>query len=284
MNTKIDLKDKIRNGIDSYSRIQKKLAYFLVENWNEIPLMSIEPIAKETGVSTATITRFFRRFNFKGFYDFKESIKGELKETVNPMKRFKVLRTNLNARDSLVQVAKQDIKNINKLLSTIKEDSFREMVRMVEKADRVYAFGTNVSSILAHMTAYLFNQIGKETHCLDEGPFTVEEKILQLRKEDLLIFFSFYPYSRSTIEFARLVKFHGLPMISVSDNAHSPISEFASMVLAIPRENILFTTSTAAFSVLINAIATELALKNKTALMQKIEAADESLKGFYFFS
>jgi DNA-binding MurR/RpiR family transcriptional regulator len=284
MNTKKDLKEIIRSGISDYSRIQKKLASFLVENWNEIPLMSIESIAKETGVSTATVTRFFRRFDFKGFLDFKDSLKGELKETINPMERFKLSRANLSARDSLVQVAKMDIKNINKLLATIREESFKDLVHMVAQADRVYAFGTNISSMLSHMTAYLFNQVGKETHCLDEGPLSVEEKILQVRKNDLLIFFSLFPYSRSTIAYAHLAKLHQLPLISISDNTHSPISEYASMVLAIPRENILFTTSTAAFSVLINAIATELAIKNKNELTRKIEAADESLKPFYFFS
>lgn len=284
MDNKKDLKQIIKSDIANYSRIQKKLASYLVDNWAEIPIASIESISKETGVSTATITRFFRKYNFKGFLDFKDSLKGELKETINPMERFKLYRANFQARDSLVQVARMDIKNINKLLATIKEESFSQIVKMVDKADRVYAFGINISSILAHMTCYLFNQVGKETHCLDEGPLSVEEKILQVRRSDLLIFFSFYPYSKSTIEFAQLAKKHQLPLISISDNAHSPISESASMVLAIPRENILFTTSTAAFSVLINAIATELALNNQNELVQKLEAADESLKPFYFFS
>jgi len=72
---KRDLKKDIATGMDAYSRIQKRIAGFLVENWNEIPLLSIETIAKQTGVSTATITRFVRKFDFRGCYDFKDRIK-----------------------------------------------------------------------------------------------------------------------------------------------------------------------------------------------------------------
>jgi DNA-binding MurR/RpiR family transcriptional regulator len=281
---KNQLKERMRKDMDTYSRIQKKLAVFLVDKWNEIPLMSIESISKETGVSTATITRFVRRFRFKGFYDFKEEIKNRLKETINPVERFKLLKANRGGRESLVRVANQDIKNINKLLSTIKEETIREIVRLIEEAGRVFTFGTSISSIFASLTTYLFSQIQKETHCLNEGDLTVEEKILQLRKDDLVLFYSFFPYSRSTIQFAQLAQSQGLKVVSISDNIYSPISEHSKLVLAIPRENILFTTSTAAFSVLINAIATEIALKKKNELTGSIKEADEILKKFYFLS
>jgi DNA-binding MurR/RpiR family transcriptional regulator len=279
-----DVKEQIHSAINSYSRIQKKLAVFLVDNWNEIPLMSIETISKETGVSTATITRFVRKFDFKGFYDFKEHIKEKFKVVINPVERFKLLQANLSARDSLVRVAQQDVKNINKFLANIKEETFEKIVAMIERADRVYTFGTSISSIFASLTTYLFNQIQKETHCLDEADLTVEEKILQLKKEDLVLFFSFFPYSRSTIQFAQLAKSRGLQVVGISDNRYSPISENSSMVLAIPRENILFTTSTAALSLLINAIATEIALKKKEELSRAIKQEDEILKQFYFLS
>lgn len=278
------LKERMRKDMDTYSRIQKKLAAFLVEKWNEIPLMSIETISRETGVSTATITRFVRKFQYRGFYDFKEAIKDRLKETINPVERFKLLKANRSGRESLVRVANQDIKNINKLLASIKEESFRDIVHLIEQADRVYTFGTSISSIFASLTTYLFNQIRKETHCLNEGDLTVEEKILQLTDQDLVLFYSFYPYSRSSVAFAQLAHERGLKVVSVSDNRYSPISEYSDLVLAIPRENILFTTSTAAFSVLINAIATEIALKNKEELSRSVKEGDEILKGFYFLS
>lgn len=281
---KRDLKKEINSSMEDYSRIQKRIAAFLVENWNEIPLLSIEAIAKETGVSTATITRFVRRFNFRGFYDFKDKIKEELKDTINPVARFRLYKANVKGRQSLVQVARQDIKNINKLLATVKDETFDQVVNWIEESRRVYSFGSSISSVFSSLTAYLFNQVRKETHCLNESDLTVEEKILILDKEDLVIFFSFYPYSRLTVQYAQLAYQRGLRVVSISDNAFSPISECSSLVLAIPRENILYATSMAAVSVLINAIAAEIGLKRKEELSQQIDSWSDMLKTFYFFS
>ena len=279
---KRSLQDEVEEKTENYSRIQKKLAVFLLEHWNEIPLMSIEHISKETGVSTATISRFARIFGFNGFYDFKDRLKEEVKNSINPVDRFRLLKADLSGKKSLLTVARQDVKNLNKLIAMVKEETFSKLVEMIEKAPRIYSFGVSVSSIFSELIRYIFNQVQKEAHCLDEGNVTVEEKIVSLQKNDLVIFCSFYPYSRCTIDFAQLAKEQGLQVVAVSDNEFSPISEHASPVLAIPGENILFTTSISAFSVLINAIATEIAYKKKDELTGSIKQTDKMLKRFYF--
>lgn len=279
-----DLKEEIQKSLDSISRTQKRLAAFLIDHWNEIPLVSIEYISKETGVSTASITRFTRKFGFKGFYDFKANIKEDIKFNIDPVERFRLIKEDLSGRKSLMKVAKQDVKNINRLLREIKEETFSTLVGLVEDAKRVFTFGVSISSIFASLIRYIFNQVQKETHCLDQGNVTVEEKILSVNKDDLIIFLSFLPYSKSTIEFAQLAYEQGLRVVAISDNEFSPISEYASLVLAIPRENILFTTSVSAFSVLINAIATEIALKRKDELTDSIKNMDKILKKFYYLN
>lgn len=281
---KRDLKKEIDDGMDSYSRIQKRIAGFLVDNWNEIPLLSIEVIAKQTGVSTATITRFVRKFDFRGFYDFKDKIKEEIKDNISPVTRFRLYKSNLKGHQSLVQVARQDIKNINKLLGTLKEDTFTEIVNWIEEANRVYTFGSSISSVFASLATYLLNQVRKETHCLNENDITVEEKILILDKNDVTVFFSFYPYSRLTVQYAQLAFNRGLKVISISDNEFSPISECSSKVLAVPRENIVYATSTSAVAVLINAIAAEIGLKRKEELSREIDSWTDDLKAFYYYS
>lgn len=278
------LQEHIKKNTEFCSRIQKKLGVYLLEHWNEIPLMSIEHISKETGVSTATISRYARQFDFRGFYDFKEKIKEEVKNTINPVDRFRLLKADLSGKKSLVTVAKQDVKNLNKLISMVKEETFSKLVEMIENSRRVFSFGASISSIFSQLTRYIFNQVQMEAHCLDEGNITVEERILMLDKEDLLIFCSFYPYSRITIDYAQLAQEQGLQVVAISDNEFSPISEHASLVLAIPRENVLFTTSISAFSVLINAIATEIAYKRKDELTESINRTDKILKRFYFLS
>lgn len=279
-----NLKKQIEAGLNDFSRLQKKLASFLIERWDELPLMAITDIARETGLSTASVSRFTRQFGFKGFYDFKDQIKNELKSSINPVDRFFRLDADLSGKKSLSKVAKQDVKNINKLLAQMNEQTFINLLHKVENAERVYVFGIGVSSILSSLTRYVFNQVGKETHILDEGDMPVEEKILLITERDLVLLHSFYPYSKITVEYAQLAKERGLEVVAISDNEFSPISEFVSSVVAIPRENILFITSISAYSVLINAVATEIALKKKDSLTDSLKQAEKILKRFYFLS
>ncbi|MCK4765911.1 MAG: hypothetical protein KAW12_27170 [Candidatus Aminicenantes bacterium] len=76
----------------------------------------------------------------------------------------------------------------------------------------------------------------------------------------------------------------GLQVVAISDDEFSPISEYASLVLPIPRENVLFTTSVPAFSAPVNAMATEIALKKKDELTASIKQTDKILKKFYYLN
>jgi DNA-binding MurR/RpiR family transcriptional regulator len=277
-----NLKDEIKKNVVQFSRVQKRLANFLVNNWSEIPLLSIEKIAEKSGVSMASITRFTRKMSCQGFYDFKNQVKSEhMKIIANPIERFFSIPSDLKGKKSLIKAARQDVKNINHLLASISEETFRRLVEMVEKANRIFTFGIGISSIFSNLIAYTFSQIQKKTHSLDEGHTPVEEKIFYIEKDDLIIFSSFFPYSKCTAEFAKLAHEQGLAIVVFTDNEYSPLSRYASLILKIPRENILFTTSISALSVLLNAIATEIALKKKEILSQSLKDMDRKLRAFY---
>jgi len=279
---KRNLREEIIHGMGGFSRTQKRLANFLVDNWAEIPLLSIEAIAEKSGVSMASITRLTRKLSCKGFYDFKSQVRGEhLRRIVNPIERFFSLQTDLSGKKPLIQAARQDVKNINRLLTSISEATFQKLVDWVGGARRVFTFGVGISAVFADLIAYTFTQIQKETHSLDEGRTPVEEKIMSIRKDEIIIFSSFFPYSRSTIEYARLARERGLRIVAFSENEFSPVAQYASLVLKVPRENILFTTSISALSVLLNAVATEIALKKKEELSLSFKEQDRQLRPFY---
>ncbi len=279
---KTELIFEIEKIIEKLPKRKRKLAAFLTQQWQEVPLISIQEIAKKAGVSTATVTRFARELNFEGFQEFKNHLKEEIREKLSPVEKFKLVKENLKGRRSLLKVAEQDIKNINKLLTSIDENTFTEAIREIENARKIFTFGMGISSIFSRMFAYLLNQIEKEAHSLDEGDAPVEEKITSIKQDDLLVISSFPPYSRYTLEIASLARDLGIRIIGITDNKFSPISNFSKLVLVVPSENILYTNSVSAFSVLINSIVTEIAWKKKDKLTEIVQQKDRILKKFYY--
>ena len=129
-----NLRDEIIKNVPIFSRMQKRLANFLVDNWTEIPMLSIEKIAEKSGVSMASITRFTRKLSCRGFYDFKNQVKSEHMKTIaNPTERFFSIPSDLKGKKSLIKAARQDVKNINRLLATISEETFLRLVNTDRK-------------------------------------------------------------------------------------------------------------------------------------------------------
>jgi DNA-binding MurR/RpiR family transcriptional regulator len=85
-----------------------------------------------------------------------------------------------------------------------------------------------------------------------------------LKKNDLLIAFSYPPYSKETIDACEYAASKGISIISVTNKEASPVTFFSKINLVVKSKNMLYTNSFAAISVIINAIATECAMKNKT--------------------
>lgn len=279
---KSELIFEIEKRIEKLPKRKRKLAIFLAQQWQEVPLISIQEIAKRAGVSIATVTRFAKELNFSNFQEFKNYFKEEIREKLTPAEKFKLLKENLKGRRSLVKVAEQDIKNINKLLSSINEETFEAIIKEIEDARKIFTFGLGISSIFSRIIAYLLNQIGKEARSLDEGDAPVEEKITSIEEKDLLIISSFPPYSRYTLDIAELARQLRIKIIGITDNKFAPIAKFSNLVLAVPSENILYTNSVSAFSVLVNSIVTEIAWKKRGELAENIKEKDRILKKFYY--
>lgn len=96
-------------------------------------------------------------------------------------------------------------------------------------------------------------------------------------KKDVLILYSFPPYSKRTLDIARLAKRHEIPVVGITDKQTAPIIDYGTHNLIIQSENMLFTNSFAAISVLINAITTEISVRNKKKTLNFIKEVNENM-------
>ena len=73
-------------------------------------------------------------------------------------------------------------------------------------------------------------------------------------------------------------------MVAVTDRVTSPVSFISKAVLPIASQNLLFTNSISAVSVLINALTTEVALRSKDKATGNLRETEELLQqaGHYF--
>jgi DNA-binding MurR/RpiR family transcriptional regulator len=87
--------------------------------------------------------------------------------------------------------------------------------------------------------------------------------------------FSFPPYSKETIELAKYTSERGIKVISITNKHSSPITFYTKSNLIVESKNMLFTNSFAAISVLINAIATACAVKDKARAKKILKESED---------
>ncbi len=274
------IRERILERYEEMTGSFRHLADYVLKSPAEVPMLSSAALGRRLGISNATVIRFSQMLGYEGYTELKRGLLSELKEELKPEERFKIAGVR-GQKEILDKVARQDVDNINRTISQIRPEEFRAIVEAVCKAREVLVLGVGLSGVLARLTSYLLQQVGVDAISSDAEVTPIEEKILRLRRNDLLIVFSFPPYSRTTIEFARLAHQEGVPILCVTDKPTSPVGLLSAHRLIISNENILYTSSFAAFSVVINAIATEIALRHRKQLVKENERILKHLERFY---
>jgi DNA-binding MurR/RpiR family transcriptional regulator len=272
------IKDKIKGKYNSLPRNHKKVADYFIDNFDRIPFLNVQDIAKSTGTSVASVVRFAQRVGFEGFSDLREAIADTFQDQINNKVIFPLFDKHTADEDLLTEVANVDIANINNTLNIIERKTFDYVINRILKADRVFTAGLGISYLLAEILAYQLTQVGIDSTVLKHTHTVFHEQVLFMNKKDLLIVFSFPPYSKETVEVSAFSKEKGIDVISITNKQASPVTFHTKANLIVKSENMLFTNSFAAISVLINAIATACALKKKSRARKILKETEEIME------
>jgi DNA-binding MurR/RpiR family transcriptional regulator len=272
-----DLKALIQEAYPALPANQRKVADFLLRHLTEAPFYSVADVERGSGASKATVVRFARSLGFSGFLEMRSRLLEGVQTLIRVSDPFP-LPAREDQRDTLTTVARQDVRNINQTINNLDRALFREVALMFLHAGRVYTAGLGISNLMARILAYSLNQVAVRAAPFTQGPESFLEQLAFLTGADVLVVFSFPPYSRETIDLARLASGKGIPVVAVTDRETSPASLLAAKTLPVQSQNMLFTNSFSAISVVINAIATEVAVRNKSKALRMAKQIDTMLR------
>ncbi|MBK6680144.1 MAG: MurR/RpiR family transcriptional regulator [Ignavibacteriales bacterium] len=275
-----EVKERIEEKFKDLPKNQQKIADFFLVNFDRIPFLSVQEISESTHVSVASIVRFAQNLGFSGFSEIRDEISVILQSEINSNKDlFPLIEMEDGNKNTLTEVANLDIQNINETLFMIDREKFSSAVGMLASAEEVYTAGMGISYLLAEVLSYQLTQVGIKAKNFRNSWASFLEESLFIPDKGVLIVFSFPPYSPETIDLARSVKKRGIKVISITNKSTSPAAGNSDIALTVKSENMLYTNSFAAISVLINAIATEAARLNKKKAKEWLHKLNEIEQG-----
>jgi len=258
------IKNRIQDHYDSLSKNHKKLADYFIDNFDAIPFLSVQQIAKATLLSVASVVRFAQKIGFNGYLEMREEISLNLQKQINKKEFFALIDKKNNLKqDHLTLVANQEIKNISETVNLIERGNFDKSIKIILQSKRIYTVGLGISYMLAEILAYQLSQVANSSSNFSHSHSSFLEQLLYVNSDDVLIALSFPPYSNETIEAAKFAQKKKIKVIAITNKTSAPISRFSDIQIIVQSENLVFNNSFSAISVLINAIATECALQNR---------------------
>lgn len=255
---------------------QRKVADFLLHHIREVPFLSIMEIERRCGTSKATVVRLAQNLGFSGFLELRARLMDGIQSAVQAPESFPLLEGG-DHREALSVVARQDVRNINQTISHIDRNVFGDVAQVILSAKHVYTVGLGISSLMAQILAYSLRQVAVRATPFIHDQGTFMEQLLFVNASDALCAFSFPPYSKETIDVAAAAARRKIPVIAITNKLTSPITFYSKKVLPIRSQNILFTNSFSAISVVINALATEVAMRNREQAMKLMKETDRLL-------
>ena len=181
---------------------EKKVADYVLAQREQIQFMSITQLADECGVADATISRFCRSLELKGFNAFKL----ELAQHTAPIR---VQPEALPDADSLIgrsqEVGRLAREAVEQTMQLFQPDQVSEAVNLIEKAERIMCLGSGSSMILAQECANLFSTVtGKFFPVADTH--TQISTVATMKPNDIIFLFSYSGATTGGIEILNLAK------------------------------------------------------------------------------
>lgn len=275
MNSNKKFKDRIQQHYDKLPKNQKKIAEYYLENIDQLMFLNVQEAAEATSSNVAAIVRFAQRIGFSGFTEMRDELVSSFQNRMKSNNVYPLLDQSKMRENTLTSVANQDISNINETLNLNERESFNKAVNLILGAEKVNTMGLGISHLLAQIVSYQLNQVSIFSNTFTNNSSTFMEQMLFMNDKDVVIALSFPPYSKITIDAVKYAKRKKIKVIAITNKKSSPISIHSDVSLIVKSENMLFTNSFAAISVLINAVATECALRNKekaTKMLNELKA------------
>ncbi|WP_286909366.1 MurR/RpiR family transcriptional regulator [Clostridium sp. UBA1652] len=213
--------DKILSVYGNLFEAEKKIADYVINNSEKVIEMTVSELANKSNVSEATIIRFCKKCDFRGFHDLKISIAKEM-VSLEETNISNDLDTN-NIEQSLQNILANKIEELKQTISMMNGDIIKEILEIIKNA-RIVQFTAVGNTIPVAMDgAYKFNQLG-----ISSVVNTIWETQLAytytLTENDVVIAISNSGSSKKLVTLLDIANEKGATTISITNHEKSPLA------------------------------------------------------------
>ena len=245
----------IRAGMDSFSKGQKRIAAFILDNYDRAAFMTAAKLGETTSVSESTVVRFAAQLGYDGYPDMQKALQELIRGRLTSIQRIQVSRDQMTGSDILGSVMQRDMNSIHEVIERLDREEFGRVVDKLLHAKHIYILGVRSSSFLAgYLNFYLHLIFKNVTLVQSSAAGEIYEQLVHIGPGDVLVSISFPRYSKMAIHAVEFARRRGGDVVAVTDSPMSPMYKMASASLLASSDMISFVDSMVAPMSLLNAL------------------------------
>ena len=274
---KKDILSVLENRLSSFSKGQRVIARFIMENYDKAAFMTASRLGSAVGVSESTVVRFAAELGYRGYPGMKKALQEVVRTRLTSVERMKQAETSMDARD----VLRADIHNLQATLDEMDQTSFDQAVEMIRSAKNVYIVGMRTSTTLARFLWLYLNVLRENVFVSqDTAAAEVYEQLMRVKDGDLVIGVCFPRYSNRTVNVMGFAKERGAATLGITDSVTSPLNESSTVCLYAKSEMVSFLDSLVAPMGLINALIVAVGAQDRERTVQTFRELEQIWKEY----
>ncbi|MDD6406128.1 MAG: MurR/RpiR family transcriptional regulator [Clostridiales bacterium] len=230
--------NQICASMDSFFDTEKKIGDYIVRNPKKVVDMTVGELAKECGVSEASVPRFCKRIELKGFHHLKISLARELVDVKDDGE----ISGHISVDDmegSLRGILSNKMEELRQTVAMIDSEELKKILDVINNADTVLMAAVGNTIPVAMDGAYKLNQIGIRA---TSTPIWETELgySYNLTDKDVVVAISNSGESTGVIQILEAAKSRGAVAISITNNARSSVAELSTYHITTATREKLF--------------------------------------------
>ena len=188
---------------ETLSKSEHRIFSYLLEHEQELPVISSDDIARQLGVSTSTISRFWTKIGFKNLKDLKRAVYEN--QSATPFSRLSGALSQWGEEGVTLDFLMDRMSRyMEKTFRVVTPQMLDQAVQMILEAGQIYMFAPDASRGIGALLQYRLRRLGIRIEVLPSGS-QIYDFMVNLKEGDLLIL---YGYSRILSE-ARILLEYG---------------------------------------------------------------------------
>lgn len=260
---KNDLLNRIEGNYLSLSKGQKRIADYILKNYDKVAFMTASVLGETVGVSESTVVRFANALDYEGYPQLQKALQESIKTKLTTVQRFELSKAHDIEENYLKKIMTSDIDNVRRTMDLIDEEVIQRIADEIHDARKIYILGLRSSSILANYLGFYLNFILDAVHIVPAGANDMFDNLININERDVLITFSFPRYSKRTYDVVEFARKQGATLIGITDSNTSPLAPLVKYCLIAKYNMNTFIDSLVAPMSLVNLLIIAISIREK---------------------